>query len=484
MHWQQEPTMKVTKRLLSLVITSLILSGCAVGPDYHRPKVQIPSRFHQAQLANKDAKTAELQKWWMSLNDPELDSLVERAVQSNLDLKIAIARVRESRAARGIVAASLLPEIDYSSSYSRIRSSESVPTFLPPRNLNLYQIGFDANWEIDLFGGLRRSVEAATADVVAADENRGDVLVSLLSEVARNYVEVRGLQKELDIARRNIETQQQTLDLTQVRYKAGLATDLDVSRAAAQLASTQAVVPTLESGLTQAIQHIAVLLGQEPGALLDELSTPAPIPSASYSIPVGLPSDLLQRRPDIRRAEAELAAATARIGEAKSDYFPKILLTGQAGYQTSKIQNLRLGASNFFSVGPSMTIPLFTAGRIQSNVRVHESRRDQALTRYQSTILTALQDVENSLVAFQREQERQQKLAIAVENSQRAVDLSNELYSRGLTDFLNVLDAQRSLFSVEDELAQSERSVVVNLIAVYKALGGGWEIVASSDAKK
>jgi multidrug efflux system outer membrane protein len=491
--------MKAIKCLLSSVIAALILSGCAVGPDYHRPKVETPSQFHQAQFENKAAKTADLQRWWMSLNDPELDSLIERAMQSNLDLQIAIARVREARAARGIAVASLLPEIDYSSSYTRSRRSESVPPFqsakssngggIPnnlfgSRDLNLYQIGFDANWEIDLFGGLRRSVEAATADAIAANENRSDILVSLLAEVARNYVEVRGFQKEIDIAHKNIETQQQTLDLTQVRYKAGLANDLDVSRAAAQLASTQAVVPTLESGLTEAIQHIAVLIGQEPGALLAELSTPAPIPSVSYSIPVGLPSDLLQRRPDIRRSESELAAATARIGEAKSDYFPKILLTGQAGYQTSKIQNLKLGASNFFSFGPSITIPLFTAGRIRSNVQVQESRLDQALYQYQSTILTAFEDVENSLVAFRREQERQQKLAIAVENSQRAVDLSNELYSRGLEDFLTVLDAQRSLFSVEDELVQSERSVVVNLIAVYKALGGGWEIATSSDVKQ
>jgi len=490
--------MKAIMRLLSFVVVVLILSGCAaVGPDYRRPEVKIPFQFHQAPFENKEARTADLQKWWMSLNDPELDSLIERAAESNLDLKIAVARVREARAARGIAVASLLPEVDASTSYSRIRRSETVPPFqsaslsngsgIPnnlfgSRDLHLYQIGFDANWEIDLFGGLWRSVEAATADAIAANENQRDILVSLLAEVARSYVEVRGFQKEIDIARKNIETQQLTLDVTQVRYKAGLATDLDVSRAAAQLASTQAVVPTLESGLTQTIHHIALLLGQEPGALLAELNAPAPIPSVSFSIPVGLPSDLLRRRPDIRRAEAVLAAATARIGEAKSDYFPKILLTGQDGYQTSEIHNLKLGASNFFSFGPSITIPLFTAGRIRSNVQVQEFRQDQALNQYQNTILTALQDVENSLVAFQREQERQKKLAIAVVNSQRAVDLSNELYSAGLADFLTVLDAQRSLFSVEDELVQSERSVTVNLIAVYKALGGGWEITATSDA--
>ncbi len=475
--------MKAIKTFLSLMTVTIILVGCAVGPNYRRPDVQMPSEFHQAQPESKGAKTADLEKWWMSLNDRELDSLIERAVKSNLDLKIAVARVREVRAARGIAVASLLPEVDASSSYSRIHRSETVLPFQPPRDLNLYQIGFDANWEIDLFGGLRRSVEAATADVIAANENERDVLVSLLAEVARNYTEVRGFQKELDITRKNIDTQLQTLNLTQARYEAGLATDLDVSRAAAQLASTQAVVPTLESGLAQTIQHIAVLLGQEPGALLIELGDLAPIPSVSSSIPVGLPSDLLLRRPDIRRAEAELAAATARIGEAKADYFPKIMLTGQAGYQTSDFKNLTLGASNVFSFGPSISIPLFTAGRIGSNVQVQESRRDQALDRYRSAILTALQDVENSLVAFQREQERQKKLAIAVANSQRAVDLSNELYSAGLADFLDVLDAQRSLFSVEDQLVQSERSVVVNLIAVYKALGGGWGITVTSDAK-
>ncbi len=476
--------MKTDIHLLSLVIVALVLSGCAVGPNYRRPEVQMPSQYHQAQFANNESQASDLEKWWMSLKDPELDSLIERAVKSNLDLKIAIARVREVRAARGVAAGSLLPEVGASSSYSRIHRSQTVPPFQPPRDLNLYQIGFDANWEIDLFGGLRRSVEAATADAIAANENQRDILVSLLAEVARSYVEVRGFQEEINIACKNIGTQQQTLDLTQVRYEAGLATALDVSRAAAQLASTQAVVPTLESGLTQTIQHIAVLLGQEPGALLTELSATAPIPSASYAIPPGLPSDLLQRRPDIRRAEAELAAATARIGEAKSDYFPKILLTGQAGYLSSEIKNLTLGAANFFSFGPSISVPLFTGGRVRSNVLVQESRRDQALNRYQNTIITALQEVENSLVALQREQERQKKLAIAVENSQRAVDLSNELYSAGLEDFLSVLDAQRSLFSLEDELVQSERSVTVYLIAVYKALGGGWEMTATSDAKQ
>ncbi len=475
--------MKAIKPFFSLITATIILMGCAVGPNYHRPDVQMPSEFHHAQPENKGAKTADLQRWWMSLNDAELNSLIERAVKSNLDLKIAVARVREVRAAGGIAAARLLPEVDASSSYSRIQRSETVPPFQPPRDLNLYQAGFDADWEIDLFGGLRRSVEAATADVIASHENERDVLVSVLAEVARNYVEVRGFQKELDIAHKNIDTQRKTLDLTQARYEAGLATDLDVTRAAAQLASTEAVVPTLESGLAQTIQHIAVLLGQEPGALLDELSYPAPIPSVSYAIPVGLPSDLLLRRPDIRRAEAELMAATARIGEAKADYFPKIMLTGQAGYQTADFKNLTLGMSNIFSFGPSISIPLFTAGRIGSNVRVQESRRDQALDRYRSTILNALQDVENSLVAFQHEQERQKKLAVAVADSERAVDLSNQLYSAGLADFLDVLDAQRSLFSAEDQLVLSERSVVVNLIAVYKALGGGWEITVPSDAK-
>ncbi len=475
--------MKSVQRLLMMTIAALSSAACAVGPDYRRPDIQVPPVFHQAQPAGNEAKPSDLGKWWLSLDDPELNSLIERAVQSNLDLKLAVARVREAREARGIAAAGLLPSAGASSAYERVRRSESVPPFqsapagaFGSRDQNLYQAGFDASWEIDVFGGVRRSVEAAAAEVTASNEIRRDVLVSLLAEVARNYIEVRGFQKEIAIARKNIETQQQTLDLTQSRYQAGLATGLDVARAAAQLASTQAAVPALESVLTQTIQHIAVLLGQEPGALLAELDTTAPIPSASCSIPVGLPSDLLRRRPDIRRAEAELAAATARIGEAKAEYFPKFLLTGQAGYQSSELKNLTLGISNFLSFGPGISVPLFTAGKIRSAVKVREARRDQALILYHDAVLTALQDVENSLVAFQREQEREKKLEIAVENSRRAVDLSDALYSAGMADFLTVLDAQRSLFSAEDQLVRSERSVVENMIAVYKALGGGWEM--------
>ena len=479
------------KRLSSVVavFSFLLLAGCAVGPNYKRPHVHVPNQWTVASARETSTKAPETDEWWSSFQDPELNSLIEQAVDRNLDLKLALERVQEARAARGIVRSVYFPSIDANVSATRLRGgiSQGViravpssadpnarPSLISPFETNAFQGNLSASWELDVFGGIRRGVQAATADVAAAEENRRDVLVILLGDVGRVYAQLRGFQRRLEIANKNIKTQQDTLDLTTARAKAGLATELDVSRAAAQLESTKAVVPTLLAAIDVSIHRLSVLLGEEPGALRSELEKASPIPSAGPDVQVGLPSDLLRRRPDIRRAEAQLAAATARIGEAKADLFPRFVLTGTAGRQATQLHDLTLGAGNFYGVGPGISLPLFNGGRIRSNIAVQTSRQRAALIGYQSTILNSLEEVENALVNYAQEQERRDRLGQAVQQSQLAVDLAAEQYRAGLVDFLSVLEAQRELYADEDQLVQSQTGVTTNLVALYRALGGGW----------
>ncbi|MGH7411583.1 MAG: efflux transporter outer membrane subunit [Candidatus Methylomirabilis sp.] len=471
-------TMKVVRVFLWLLLVATGV-GCTVGRDYRPPQVQVPAKWSEAEQKGTATRPVEITQWWATFNDPVLTSLIDRAVRSNHDLRVAEWRIREARASRGVTAAGAWPQADVSSSYSRSRASKNAPNVAPisaGKETDLFQIGFDAGWEIDVFGGVRRAVEAADADIAASEENRRDVLVTLLSEVARNYVEARGFQQRIAIAGKNITSQQETLGLTRIRLQAGLITELDVAQAEAILATTQSQVPTLESSLKQAVHRLGVLLGQDPGALLPELSNEAPIPGIPPEVPVGLPSDLLRRRPDVRRAERELAAATARIGVATADLFPRFSLTGAFGLQSVSIGDLAVWPSSFWSIGPTVRWPIFDAGRIRANIRVQDAREQQSLAQYEKAVLTSLEDVENALVAYGREQERRRSLAQAVDANRLAADLANERYTRGLVDFLNVLESQRQLYASEDQLVQSERGIVVNLVALYKALGGGWEV--------
>lgn len=454
----------------------------------------MPETWSEMQEDFTTTQPVELTQWWTLLNDFMLDSLIARAVAANLDLRVAEARVREARAARGVVAAEGRPTIDATGSYSRSRRSENA--FSSPSSSagngsfggaafdlesDLFQIGFDASWELDVFGRVRRGVEAAEADIAAAEENRRDVLVTVLAEVARNYVELRGLQRQLAVAHDNIAAQQETVELTQARFQGGITSALDIAQAEAQLATTQSQVPILETAFKQALHGLGVLLGQEPGALLEELSPEAPIPQVPLETAIGLPSDLLRRRPDVRRAERELAAATARIGVATADLFPRFSLTGLLGLQSLDLADLALGSSRFWTTGPGISVPLFEAGRIRANIRVQNARQEQALTQYEKTVLTALEEVENAMVAYAKEQVRRRALAAAVDANSQAVDLANERYTKGLADFLNVLESQRSLYVSQDQLVQSERAVTANLIALYKALGGGWEVFSQTN---
>jgi len=456
----------------------LSLCGCMVGPEYKKPATQVPAAYSESPPDSKVVtEPTNLAGWWNAFQDPVLSSLVDRAVQSNKDLKIAQARVREARALRTVVAADEYPAINASGSYTRTRYSENATTSASTSSMwqDLFQLGLDADWEVDLFGGTRRSVEAATADLEASEESLRDVLVSLLAEVAVNYMELRGNQRRIAIAQDNIEAQRQTVELTRAKFLAGLSSELEIAQAEALLSTTESRVPQFESASKRAVHRLGVLLGVEPGALLQELSDPLALPVAPPEIPVGLPSELLRRRPDVRRAERQLAAATARVGVATADLFPRFFLTGNAGWQSLNASDLVSPQSRAFRFGPSIQWPVFDAGRIRANIRAQNARQEQALAQYEKTVLTSLEDVENSLVAYSKEQVTRNHLAQAVDANRRAVEISNELYTKGLVDFLNVLVNQRNLFQLQEQLALSEQAVCTNLVALYKSLGGGWE---------
>lgn len=480
--------MRTLTLLAVVLIASMFVAGCMVGPNYHSPQTKVSEKWAAENSTETKSVTKADQppvgQWWTTFNDPTLNALVDRAVQGNLDLQLAQARVREARAQRGVVAADLYPTVGVSGSYQRSRISKNINGFQSSTgsqsNVNvtgdLYQVGFDASWEIDVFGGIRRNIEAANADINAQIEDRRNTLVTLLAEVARNYTELRGAQQQIEIAEANLKAQEETLDITKIRLDAGLVSDLDVQRAQAQVNTTASEIPTLRTSAQQSIHLLSVLLGQEPDALTAELSNQTPIPQTPPEIPVGLPSDLLRRRPDVRRAERELAAQTARIGVATADLFPKFSLTGFLGLTSSKFTKLGDSNSRSWSILPGVSWPILDFGRIRSNIAVENAREEQAAVFYEQTVLTSLREVADSMIAFSQEQTRHQNLEGAVEANRKAVKLANDLYKQGLTDFLSVLQAQRDLFVSEDALVQSDSQVSSNLVALYKALGGGWEI--------
>ncbi|MBV9269215.1 MAG: TolC family protein [Acidobacteriaceae bacterium] len=447
--------------------------------------VHMQDKFIEQEQASGTTSAATVEKWWATLSDPELNSLIERAVRSNLDLKLAGERLLEARAARRIARAALLPSIDSTESFDRIRggfengnihvgNAPGSGIFVSPFETNLFQIGLDASWELDFFGGRRHELAAATADVAGEEESRRDVQVSLLGEVATNYAEFRGAQKRLAITNENIQLQRESLDLTKVRSEAGLGTELDVERQREQLESSRAIVPQLQAELKIRTHALSVLLGRTPDELESELAQTATAPVNPPQVPVGLPADLLARRPDVRRATAAISAAAQRVGAAKADLFPKIVISGAAGRQATDLSGFTLGAGNFFSVGPGITVPIFEGGRIRANIAARKQQLAEAQTQYEAAVLTALRETEDALTQYGREQSRREMLASAVDASRRATELASELYTRGLTDFLSVLDAQREQLASEDALVQSDTAIVTDLVSVYKSLGGGW----------
>ncbi len=459
------------------------LAGCAVGPNYRKPHLSPPPSYGEAHAGptSQPAIPIDLTRWWKTFNDAELNSLIERSVDGNLTLLTAEMRVREARAALGAQWANLFPTVDLSAEATRSKSSgnvgviQGVAVHPSSHSYPLYQAGFDAGWEIDIFGGTRRAIESAAANVDAMVNARRYALVSLTAEVAHDYVALRGYQRQRDLTYSNLKTQQDSLQLTRSRFKAGLNSDLDVAQAEAQVATTAAEIPTLELNVEQTIHALSLLLGLDPMALADELENVTPIPPSPSEIPVGLPSELLRRRPDVVQAEAQLHQATANIGVAVAELFPKFSLTGSIGQETSAIGLIARSGSTFWSIGPTMSWRVFDSNQLINEVRVANAQQQEALLNYKQTVLQSFSDVEDALVAYAQDQNRTRALADAVAANQRSLDLSNELYVRGLGDFLNVLTAEQGLYTAQNNLAVSQTNVSSDLVQLFKAMGGGWD---------
>lgn len=468
-----------------LILAALVLTGCAaVGPNYVRPTTVVPAHWHTAPSAGLESPDpAELATWWKGLGDTQLAGLVERAVAGNLDLKQARARVREARARRAGATAGAFPTLDTAGAVTRSGSSGAGGTGGGSTTQTLYAAQFDAGWEVDLFGSVRRSVEAAGADLNAQEEELRDVLVSLVSEVALNYVEVRTGQERLKQAEANLASQEETFRLAESRRQAGLTDALAVDQARANLESTRAQVPSLRTGTEEAKNRLAVLLGLAPGAVHEELADAKPIPVAIGEVAVGVPADVLQRRPDVRRSERELAAQTARVGVATAELYPKLALSGSIGIESLSARGLVRAATKLWNLGPKVSWALFDAGAVRANIEVQSAGQEKALAAYEASILTALEQVENALTGYAEESVRREALKAAARAARSSADLAERKYDAGLIDFLAVLDAQRSRFSAEDQLAQSEGAVTSNLVRLYKALGGGWTSFADTTAK-
>jgi outer membrane protein, multidrug efflux system len=506
-----------------------------VQPAFAEAKMPTTAPTTQASVPTSGEHKEPIYKWWTTFHDDEMESLVQRAVHQNYTLAEAASRMRQARYQRSVIGSALYPTINANGGYQHARGSSNVEIpagafgggggssnaatvspnsvgrgqvakpaqqvagnsasinnpppggpqsplgsgGLPGVDTDLYQIGFDATWEIDVFGGQRRAVEGADADWAAAQETARDTLVSLVAETARTYIELRGYQRQYAIAQENLAAQQDTLDLTESKFKAGFVTQLDVARQATQVATTAADLPSLEAQIRISIHTLSVLLGEDPDALADELIKPGQIPPVPPEIPIGMPSTLLQRRPDVRRAERQLAAATARVGEATADLFPKFSITGALGFDSTKPKHLLDWNSRYWSLAPGFSWPIFDAGRIRANIDVQNEVQKQAMSNYQETVLNALKDVEDSLASYRTEQLRRQALADATAAAHQAVDLAKQQYNQGLVDFLTVLDAERAEFATESSLAQSDRAISTDLVALYKALGGGWEITVN-----
>jgi outer membrane protein, multidrug efflux system len=480
-----------------LLCAGALLGACTVGPDYVPPKTSLPAGYSEAAGSATTVTSASSTlepAWWTNFGDPVLNHLIDEAQRTAPDLAQAEARVREARAMRGVAGAAEYPEVDAGAAYARTHGSANVPLGVPPGGLgpgidgNLYQAGFDASWEIDVFGGTRRRIEAANAEYEASLAGRGDATLMLTGEIARDYVLLRGAQRQLAVARDNLSIQRDALALTRSQFDAGLASRLDVVRAQAQVEATEAEIPTFVVDARTAIYRIGALMGVPPESLLTELDTPQAIPTPVADVPVGLPSDLLQRRPDIRAAERQLAAANARIGAAKADLYPHFYLTGAAGLESLDASTFLTAPSRYLSIGPGISWLVFDAGKVRFTVEAQEARTEEATAQYQRVVLDALRDVETALVSYGQAKIRRERLAAEATAERDAVDLAERLYRQGLEDFLPVLDAERSLYVAEDKLAQTDRDTDIALVALYKALGGGWHDdsspVASSAAEK
>lgn len=470
--------------LLARGVPVLLLAGalaaCAVGPEYEKPSIAVPARWSN-ETSRQPARPAELAEWWKRLRDPTLDRLVEEAVAGNLDVAAAKARVREARASHDQARAGLFPTVSASSSATRSKSggggSGGGAGGIGGSSGNIsnrLQAGFDAGWEVDLFGANQRSVEAARYGLDAAEEEMRATLLTLIGDVAVNYIDVRSYQARIALARRTAAAQRETARLTQAKFDVGAASGMDVANANGQVASTEAGIPSQEAAMAQAIHRLGVLTGKAPGALAGLLRKTGPVPTPRLPLPTGVPADILLARPDVRLAERQLAQATARIGEAEAARYPAISLTGNVATSGVRLGDLAKNSSISWSFGPSLSVPVFNAGQLQAAVAAAQAQRDQQFLSLHASVLTALEEVENALVALAQERIRSGKLSTAAANYRESARLARSLFESGSTSFIEVLDAERSLYSAEDSLIQSRVNIATQYVALNKALGGGW----------
>ena len=450
------------------------LAGCTMGPDYRETAPTVPARWQAGKDADAGLKPVDpqaLKNWWKGFGDARLDHLMDQALAGNLDLKMALARIDQARAERRSTRAELFPTVNVTSGARR--DDNPFPGLAPGIRYNMFELGFDALWEIDLFGRKQRQLEAASADLDAAGEEYRQSLVTLTAEVARSYVEYRSLQNQLRVTRSNLDAQQHTLRLTEKIFNEGVGTRHDVVRARAQAENTEAQIPTLEAGLTAALRQLEVLAGRQPGALAADLDEPGSVPAAPGREILASPADTIRHRPDLRVAERRLAAATALQGSAIAEFFPKISLSAFVGLRNTDLEGLFKSAAFSYGTAANLLQPLLNFGRIRAGVDLAQAKQQEAYYAYEKAVLEALRETETALARYLKEEIRRQTLARAVADQHESVRLSQLRYQEGVTSFLDVLDSQRALFVAEIELARSEASASTNLIAVYKSLGGG-----------
>lgn len=461
-------------RFAALGLAIALLGGCgalpSVGPDYQTPDTPMPAAWQTGTPAA--GKPRDLSRWWQQLDDPLLASLIDEALSGSLDLKAAQARLQQARASRNQAAGDYFPTIAASGRASSNRQGEVInPNYVG----TTYTAGFDASWEIDLFGGTRRSVEAATADQAASAASLNNVRVSLVAEVALNYVDLRGYQRRLAIAAENLASQGETLQITEWRNQAGLANSVDVEQARANFEQTRATIPDLEIGRDQAENRLALLLGRHPGLLHDRLAAYKSLPAVPASIASGIPADILLQRPDLIAAERTLAAETARVGQKMAARYPALSLSGSFGWEAFSFGALSGAGAVASATAASLAATVFDGGRLRSAVDVQSAVQAQALIAYESGILTALEEVENALKAHAGARERLNARQAAADAARNAAQMGQLQYESGLTDFQKVLDTQRTRLTAEDNLSTAQSTMLTSLIKLYKALGGGWE---------
>jgi len=466
-------------RVWALLLVALLVPGCLVGPDYRRPDVEVPAEWRTG--PGGPTSLGE-QAWWEVFNDPTLQEMIRNALVANRDVQVAVARVFEARARLGIARAALFPQLGAGASYANtrpysensffVRSFPSTPSGPIVPEGDDYRASVDLTFELDLWGRLRRATEAARAELLADEDNWRAILTTLVADVARTYFDLLELDRELEIARRTLATREASLDLQRRRAAQGLATQLDVHRADAEVAVAAATARDVERRIAQTENGLNVLLGHNPGPV--RRGAPLDAQRLPPEIPAGLPSALLERRPDIRQAEGRLVAANARIGEAKAAFFPRISLTGMFGVESVSLSDLFTGGSKVWSAGPTMTVPIFTAGRISNTVKAREAQERQTIAQYLQTIQQAFREVDDALISHRQLRGIRADRERRVTALSQAVVLANLRYERGLATYLDVLDAQRQLFQAELELTSTTRDQLTAVVQVYKALGGGW----------